>query len=59
MPAIPRKTSLEKFHSMSGAGVPIVGGCAGTGIAANADEACGSDLSAIYDSGRYRMAGRG
>ncbi|WSH69063.1 phosphoenolpyruvate hydrolase family protein (plasmid) [Rhizobium ruizarguesonis] len=59
MPAIPRKTILEKFHSMIGAGVPIVGGGAGTGISAKAEEAGGIDLIIIYNSGRYRMAGRG
>ncbi|MBY5886594.1 phosphoenolpyruvate hydrolase family protein (plasmid) [Rhizobium ruizarguesonis] len=59
MPAIPRKTILEKFHSMIAAGVPIVGGGAGTGISAKAEEAGGIDLIIIYNSGRYRMAGRG
>ncbi len=59
MPAIPRKTILEQFHSMIGAGVPIVGGGAGTGISAKAEEAGGIDLIIIYNSGRYRMAGRG
>jgi predicted TIM-barrel enzyme len=59
MPAIPRKTILEKFHSMIAAGKPIVGGGAGTGISAKAEEAGGIDLIIIYNSGRYRMAGRG
>ena len=59
MPAIPRKTILEKFHGMIAAGVPIVGGGAGTGISAKAEEAGGIDLIIIYNSGRYRMAGRG
>ncbi|MBP2449165.1 phosphoenolpyruvate hydrolase family protein [Rhizobium leguminosarum] len=59
MPAIPRKTILEKFHGMITAGVPIVGGGAGTGISAKAEEAGGIDLIIIYNSGRYRMAGRG
>ncbi|ULJ75603.1 phosphoenolpyruvate hydrolase family protein [Rhizobium gallicum] len=59
MPAIPRKTILEKFHGMISAGVPIVGGGAGTGISAKAEEAGGIDLIIIYNSGRYRMAGRG
>ena len=40
-------------------GVPIVGGGAGTGISAKAEEAGGIDLIIIYNSGRYRMAGRG
>ena len=59
MPAIRRKTILEKFHAMIAAGKPIVGGGAGTGISAKAEEAGGIDLIIIYNSGRYRMAGRG
>lgn len=59
MPAIARKTILEKFHAMIAAGKPIVGGGAGTGISAKAEEAGGIDLIIIYNSGRYRMAGRG
>ena len=59
MAAIPRKTILEKFHSMVASGKPIVGGGAGTGISAKAEEAGGIDLIIIYNSGRYRMAGRG
>jgi predicted TIM-barrel enzyme len=59
MPAIPRKIILEKFHGMIAAGVPIVGGGAGTGLSAKAEEAGGIDLIIIYNSGRYRMAGRG
>lgn len=59
MPAIPRKTILEKLHAMIAAGKPIVGGGAGTGISAKAEEAGGIDLIIIYNSGRYRMAGRG
>ncbi|MBX9457874.1 MAG: phosphoenolpyruvate hydrolase family protein [Rhizobium sp.] len=59
MPAIPRKSILEKFHAMVASGKPIVGGGAGTGISAKAEEAGGIDLIIIYNSGRYRMAGRG
>jgi predicted TIM-barrel enzyme len=59
MPAIPRKKILEKFRKMVAAGQPIVGGGAGTGISAKAEEAGGIDLIIIYNSGRYRMAGRG
>ncbi|MER9232562.1 phosphoenolpyruvate hydrolase family protein [Mesorhizobium sp. M0622] len=59
MPAIPRKKILEKFRKMIGDGVPIVGGGAGTGLSAKAEEAGGIDLIIIYNSGRYRMAGRG
>ncbi|MBA3448936.1 MAG: phosphoenolpyruvate hydrolase family protein [Pseudaminobacter sp.] len=59
MPAIPRMTILEKFHAMVERGAPIVGGGAGTGLSAKAEEAGGIDLIIIYNSGRYRMAGRG
>lgn len=59
MPAISRKTILEKFHAMIAEGRPIVGGGAGTGLSAKAEEAGGIDLIIIYNSGRYRMAGRG
>ena len=59
MPAIPRKKILEKFRDMIADGVPIVGGGAGTGLSAKAEEAGGIDLIIIYNSGRYRMAGRG
>jgi predicted TIM-barrel enzyme len=59
MPAIARTTILAKFHSMIAAGRPIIGGGAGTGISAKAEEAGGIDLIVIYNSGRYRMAGRG
>ena len=59
MPAIPRKTILEKFRAMIAEGRPIIGGGAGTGLSAKAEEAGGIDLIVIYNSGRYRMAGRG
>jgi predicted TIM-barrel enzyme len=59
MPAIPRKTILAKFRKMIADGVPIVGGGAGTGLSAKSEEAGGIDLIIIYNSGRYRMAGRG
>lgn len=59
MPAIPRKLILEKFRAMIERGQPIVGGGAGTGLSAKAEEAGGIDLIIIYNSGRYRMAGRG
>ena len=59
MPAIPRKDILQKFRAMIEAGRPIVGGGAGTGLSAKAEEAGGIDLIIIYNSGRYRMAGRG
>ena len=59
MPAIKRKNILEKFHDMVKRRVPIVGGGAGTGLSAKCEEAGGIDLIIIYNSGRYRMAGRG
>jgi predicted TIM-barrel enzyme len=59
MPAIARSTLLSKFQAMVAAGQPIVGGGAGTGISAKSEEAGGIDLIVIYNSGRYRMAGRG
>jgi predicted TIM-barrel enzyme len=59
MTAIPRKDILEKFRAMIARGVPIIGGGAGTGLSARAEEAGGIDLIIIYNSGRYRMAGRG
>jgi predicted TIM-barrel enzyme len=59
MGAIPRIRILEKFREMIKARVPIIGGGAGTGLSAKAEEAGGIDLIIIYNSGRYRMAGRG
>jgi len=59
MPLIPRETILAKFRKMIAEGQPIIGGGAGTGISAKAEEAGGIDLIIIYNSGRYRMAGRG
>ena len=59
MPLIPRKKILEKFRAMIAAGTPIIGGGAGTGLSAKSEEAGGIDLIVIYNSGRYRMAGRG
>ena len=57
MPFIPRAKILEKFRAMIADGRPIVGGGAGTGLSAKAEEAGGNDLIVIYNSGRYRMAG--
>jgi predicted TIM-barrel enzyme len=59
MPVIPRKTILDRFHAMIAEGRPIIGGGAGTGLSAKSEEAGGIDLIIIYNSGRYRMAGRG
>jgi predicted TIM-barrel enzyme len=54
-----RKALLEKFRGMMARGEPIIGGGAGTGLSAKCEEAGGIDLIIIYNSGRYRMAGRG
>jgi len=50
---------MDKFHAMVKAKIPIVGGGAGTGLSAKCEELGGIDLIVIYNSGRYRMAGRG
>jgi predicted TIM-barrel enzyme len=54
-----RATLMQKFRAMRDRGEPIVGGGAGTGLSAKCEEAGGIDLIVIYNSGRYRMAGRG
>ena len=59
MPFIPRAEVTRRLRSQVEAGVPIVGCGAGTGISAKMAEAGGADLMIIYNSGRYRMAGRG
>ena len=59
MPRIARQTILGRLHAKIAAGTPIVGGGAGTGLSAKCEEAGGIDLIVIYNSGRYRMAGRG
>ena len=59
MPLIERRKILDKFHDMVRRRVPIIGGGAGTGLSAKCEEAGGIDLIIIYNSGRYRMAGRG
>jgi predicted TIM-barrel enzyme len=59
MPRVPRRVILDKFRAMIGRGEVIVGGGAGTGLSARCEEAAGIDLIVIYNSGRYRMAGRG
>jgi predicted TIM-barrel enzyme len=56
---IPRSTLLNRLRSQLDSGLPIVGAGAGTGISAKCAEAGGVDLIIIYNSGRYRMAGRG
>lgn len=57
--AIPRKEILKRLQAQIKAGKPIVGCGAGTGISAKFAEAGGADIIIIYNSGRYRMAGRG
>ena len=59
MARIRRQDILKKLHAQARRGEPIVGGGAGTGLSAKCEEAGGIDLIVIYNSGRYRMAGRG
>ena len=59
MPAIPRADILKRLRNLIDEGRPIIGGGAGTGLSAKSEEAGGIDLIVIYNSGRYRMAGRG
>ena len=59
MPRFERQALVEKFQAMKAARIPIIGGGAGTGLSAKCEEAGGIDLIVIYNSGRYRMAGRG
>jgi predicted TIM-barrel enzyme len=54
-----RTEILARLRAKIAAGQPIIGGGAGTGLSAKAEEAGGIDLIVIYNSGRYRMAGRG
>jgi len=54
-----RSEILARFREKIGRGEPLIGGGAGTGISAKCEEAGGIDLIVIYNSGRYRMAGRG
>jgi len=57
--AIPRQEILKRLRAQAESGKPIVGCGAGTGISAKFAEAGGADIIIIYNSGRYRMAGRG
>jgi predicted TIM-barrel enzyme len=59
MPRFTRGELLRKFQDMAARREPIIGGGAGTGLSAKCEEAGGIDLIVIYNSGRYRMAGRG
>ena len=54
-----RQEILDRFRAQVAQGQPIIGGGAGTGITAKSAEAGGIDLLVIYNSGRFRMAGRG
>ncbi len=59
MPRIARTEILQRLRAKVARGEPIIGGGAGTGLSAKCEEAGGIDLIVIYNSGRYRMAGRG
>jgi predicted TIM-barrel enzyme len=59
MPRISRTDIMARFNAMVRDRQPILGGGAGTGLSAKCEEAGGIDLIVIYNSGRYRMAGRG
>src|SRR3990172_5443145 len=54
-----REQCLARLRKTMASGKPIIGAGAGTGISAKCAEAGGADLIIIYNSGRYRMAGRG
>src|SRR5450432_4329059 len=54
-----RSAIVEKLRDMKHRRIPIVGAGAGTGLSAKCEENGGVDLIVIYNSGRYRMAGRG
>lgn len=58
MPRFERQALMQRFHEKVKRREPIIGGGAGTGISAKCEEAAGIDLIVIYNSGRYRMAGR-
>ncbi len=59
MPLFSRESILQRLHAKVASGQPIVGGGAGTGLSAKMSEAGGIDLLVVYNSGRFRMAGRG
>lgn len=54
-----RKAIVDRLQQMKRDRIPIIGGGAGTGLSAKCEEQGGIDLIVIYNSGRYRMAGRG
>src|SRR5271163_2427410 len=59
MPQPNRQAIVARLASMAREKKPIIGGGAGTGLSAKCEETGGIDLIVIYNSGRYRMAGRG
>ena len=59
MTTFARQDILDRLRGKVAAGEPIIGGGAGTGLSAKLEEAAGIDLIVIYNSGRFRMAGRG
>ena len=59
MTTFARQDILDRLRGKVAAGEPIIGGGAGTGLSAKLEEAGGIDLIVIYNSGRFRMAGRG
>ena len=59
MPRFARAELMQRFQAMAARREPIIGGGAGTGLSARCEQAGGIDLIVIYNSGRYRMAGRG
>ena len=58
MPRFARRDLLQRFRAQVACGQPIIGGGAGTGLSAKCEQDAGIDLIVIYNSGRYRMAGR-
>jgi predicted TIM-barrel enzyme len=55
---VARSEILKGLYAKAATGTPIIGGGAGAGISAKCEEAAGIDLIVVYNSGRYRMAGR-
>ncbi|MFC4350743.1 phosphoenolpyruvate hydrolase family protein [Fodinicurvata halophila] len=53
-----RQSFMKRLHEMASERIPIIGGGAGTGLSAKCEEAGGIDIVIVYNSGRYRMAGR-
>jgi predicted TIM-barrel enzyme len=56
---VTREEALRHLRAQAQQGQPIIGAGAGTGLSAKCAEAGGADLIIVYNSGRYRMAGRG